>query len=172
MNTKTMTRMGFLLALATLLSLIPAYKMLNGGSVTFGSMLPVVLIGYYYGPKYGLLGGFIYGLIQYVTGPYFFSVAQVIIDYGFAFTALGLGSFITTKSKYRLYIVYFIGVLGRFIFACISGYVFFGEYAPEGVSTLYYTLTYNASYIVPEFLITLVIIIPVLKKYIDKYLNA
>ena len=51
-----------------------------------------------------------------------------------------------------------MGVIGRYIFAVISGVVFFGAYAPEGTPAIVYSLGYNATYIVPEAIVTLIII--------------
>ena len=51
-----------------------------------------------------------------------------------------------------------VGVFGRFIFSTISGIVFFASYAPEGMNPILYSLGYQASYLVPEAVITLIII--------------
>ena len=43
--------------------------------------------------------------------------------------------------------------------------MFFGHYAPEGTPAIIYSLTYNATYIVPEAIATIVIIsIPAVNK--------
>ncbi len=172
MDTKILTRTAFLICLGVILSYIKVFEMPQGGSVTAASMLPIILIGYYYGPKYGLLGGFIYGLISLILGGSIYSIPQALIDYIFASTALGLGSFVTKDSKFRIYIVYTIGVIGLYFFTTLSGYVFFAEYAPEGMNPLVYSLSYNASYLIPEYIFTVVIIIPFFKRYIDRFLKA
>ncbi len=169
MQTKFLTYTAFLVCIATILSFIVFTKLPFGGSITAFSMLPIVLIGYYFGPKIGLLGSFVYGLLQLIFNGYFFSIPQVIIDYVFAFTSLSFGSFITMKSPYRLPIVYTVGVLFRYIFACISGYIFFAEYVTEGLTLIEYTLLYNASYILPEYILTIILIsTPLFKKTINK----
>lgn len=58
----------------------------------------------------------------------------------------------------ELQIGYVVGVFGRFIFSTISGIVFFASYAPEGMNPILYSLGYQASYLVPEAVITLIII--------------
>lgn len=62
------------------------------------------------------------------------------------------------KKKFGLQIGYIVGVIGRFIFASVSGVVFFASYAPEGMHPLLYSVGYQASYLVPEAVITLIII--------------
>ena len=54
---------------------------------------------------------------------------------------------------------YVLAVFGRFCFATISGWIFFGEYAWEGWNALAYSLVYNAIYIFAEAAITIVLLI-------------
>lgn len=128
-----------------------------GGSVTLFSMLFIVLIGYWYGPYVGIMTAVAYGLLQFVTEPIFYTIPQMLIDYPCAFGALGLAGFFAGK-KHGLQIGYLAGVLGRYVFAVISGVVFFGAYAPEGTPAIVYSLGYNATYLVPEAVITLIVI--------------
>ena len=54
MKTKKLVTTAMLLAMAVLLSLVQVLKLPFGGSVTLVSMLPVVLIAYMFGTKWGL----------------------------------------------------------------------------------------------------------------------
>ena len=147
---------GVCIALAFVLSFIKLFSAPLGGSVTLCSMFFICIIGYLYGWKYSLTAALAYGILQFVQKPEIYAPLQVIIDYGLAFTALGLSGFFRQK-KIGLYIGYLAGVTGRFIFSAISGYVFFAEYAPEGWNPLIYSIAYNASYIYIEAAITLAI---------------
>ena len=49
-------------------------------------------------------------------------------------------------------------MIGRFFFATLSGVIFFGMWAPEGMHPLLYSVLYNGSYLGMELVITLVII--------------
>ena len=127
-------------------------------------MLFIALIGYWFGPYVGLTAGFAYGLLQFIIEPIFYTLPQMLIDYPLAFGALGLSGFFCGK-KHGLQIGYIAGVIGRYIFAVLSGVVFFGAYAPEGTPAIVYSLGYNATYIVPEAIVTLIIIsIPAVAK--------
>ena len=46
-----------------------------------------------------------------------------------------------------------LAFLARFFCHIVSGVVFFASYAPAGTSPLVYSLTFNATYLVPECLI-------------------
>lgn len=133
------------------------FDMPMGGSVTLFSMLFIVLIAYWYGLKAGLMVGVAYGLLQLVIDPYIISFPQMLCDYPLAFGALGLAGIFSNK-KYGLQIGYVIAVLGRYVFAVISGVVFFADYAKEGMSPLTYSLAYNGAYLGAEAAITLVLI--------------
>ncbi len=164
LSTKQLVYAGVALALAMVCSMIKFANLPMGGSCTLCSMLFIVLIGYWYGPSVGLTTAFAYGLLQFVMEPIFYTLPQMLIDYPLAFGALGLAGFFSGK-KYGLQIGYLVGVLGRYVFAVISGVVFFGAYAPEGTPAIIYSLTYNATYLVPEAIATLIIIsIPAVAK--------
>ena len=78
------------IALSFVLSCIRLYRMPTGGSVTLGSMLPLMLFSVSYGVGPGLLAGLAYGLLQYLQGGWWLNVWQFILDYLLAFAALGL----------------------------------------------------------------------------------
>ena len=156
-TTKQLVFSAVAMALAVVTSMIKFVNLPMGGSVTLFSMLFIVLIGYWYGPSIGLMTGFAYGLLQFIMEPIFYTIPQMLLDYPLAFGALGLSGFFY-KRILGLQIGYVVGVIGRFICSTISGVVFFGSYAPEGTPALVYSLTYQASYIVPEAIITLFLI--------------
>ena len=116
--------MGIALAMVT--SYIKVWEMPMGGSVTLLSMLFICLIGYWFGPRYGLITGIAYGILQFVVDPYMVSLPQVLFDYPLAFGALGLSGFFSDK-KYGLQTGYVAGVLGRFVFSTLSGVIFFAS---------------------------------------------
>lgn len=167
-TTKQLVYAAAAIALAMVASMIKVFELPMGGSVTVMSMLFIVLIGYWYGPVVGIISGVAYGLLQFVIEPYFFTVPQVLVDYPLAFGALGLSGFFC-NSKNGLTKGYIVSVIGRFCFAFISGWIFFGAYAADyGMSAQVYSLAYNGSYIAAEAVITLVLInLPPVKKALE-----
>ncbi|MFV0467278.1 MAG: energy-coupled thiamine transporter ThiT [Lachnospiraceae bacterium] len=156
-TTKQLVYSAVAIALAMVTSMIKVFALPTGGAVTLLSMLFVVLIAYWYGPAIGILTGVAYGLLQFVLEPIFYTIPQMLVDYPLAFGALGLAGFFY-KAKNGLTIGYILGVLGRYFFAFLSGVIFFGMYAPEGMGVAVYSLLYNGSYLIPEAVITLIII--------------
>ncbi|MBR6397777.1 MAG: energy-coupled thiamine transporter ThiT [Lachnospiraceae bacterium] len=163
-NAKQLAFAAGALALAIVTSYIKLFHLPMGGSVTLFSMFFVTLIGYWYGPAVGIMAGVAYGLLQMILDPYIISLPQMLIDYPFAFGALGLSGLFSEK-KNGMIIGYIVSVFGRFVFAVLSGVIFFGMYAPEGMSPLVYSVSYNGAYLAAEAAITIILLcVPAVKK--------
>lgn len=167
-SAKQLTFSAMAIALAMVTSMLKLGDLPFGGSITLCSMLFIVLIGNWYGLGVGLTSALAYGILQLVVDPYIISLPQMLIDYLFAFGALGLAG-VFCKSKNGLIKGYILGILGRFVFATLSGYIFFPTFMPEYFnSPLIYSLCYNAAYIVPEAILTLALIsLPAVRKALD-----
>ena len=158
LSVKQLVFCAMAMALAVVTSNIKIWRMPMGGSITLLSMLFISLIGYWYGLRTGLLTAIAYGLLQLVIDPYIISLPQLFFDYIFAFGALGLSG-LFSNSKNGLYKGYAASVIGRFIFAFISGVAFFGSSAAGyGMSVPVYSICYNGAYIGAEAVITFVIL--------------
>ena len=171
MSTKQLVFCAVALALAYLTSYIKLFEMPWGGSVTLFSMLFIVLIANWYGPKTGLLVGLAYGIIQFIQEPYVLSFFQVCCDYILAFAALGVAGFFA-KSKYGLVKGYIVAVLARGVFHALGGYLYWMDYMPDNFPQSLksiYPIAYNYSYILPEMIITIVVIlIPAVAKGLNR----
>lgn len=156
------------IALGTVLSNIKVFHFPTGGSITLLSMLIIALPGYWFGLGAGIVTGVAYGVLQLVIDPYVLYPMQLVVDYLLAFGALGLSG-IFSRSKNGPLKGYCAGVLGRYVFAVISGWIFFGSYAWEGWGALPYSLAYNAIYIFAEAAVTIIILLlPPVKKAFGK----
>ena len=156
------------IALGTILSNIKLFHFPTGGSITLLSMLVVCLPGYWFGLGVGLLTGVAYGILQMLIDPYILYPAQLVVDYLLAFGALGLSGLFSkpdTKTKNALVKAYLLAVVGRYAFAVLSGWIFFGSYAWDGWGALPYSLAYNGAYIFAAGIITILVLqIPAVRK--------
>lgn len=150
-------RIGIALALATILKMLRLYHFPQGGSITLGSMVPIIFIAFLYGPQVGCLTGFLYGIITLIMDPYILHPVQVLFDYPLPFMCLGVTGFFK-DNKYQRYLGVILAVFLRFVCHFISGVAFFASSAPEGVSPALYSLAVNGPMIGIEGLICLVII--------------
>lgn len=166
-SAKQLTFSAMAIALAMVTSMLKLWEMPMGGSVTLLSMLFITLIGNWYGFGVGLTTALAYGILQLVIDPYIISFPQMLIDYVLAFGALGLAG-VFWKSKHGLIKGYLLGVFGRFLFATLSGYIFFPTFMPEFFdSALVYSVCYNGAYIGAEAALTLIVLTlpPVIKAF-------
>ena len=73
-NTQKLTTSAIMLALATALAMvcaiIPFLNLPFGGGYTVASMLPIVIVSYMYGVKWGMFTSAVYALIQIVLDLY------------------------------------------------------------------------------------------------------
>ncbi|MBO3802898.1 MAG: energy-coupled thiamine transporter ThiT [Candidatus Brockarchaeota archaeon] len=156
LQTRTIAEMSGAIALSTVLSFVKIFRLPQGGSVTAGSMIPILWFALRKGTKLGCVAGALYGLVRlflpypgYVVNP-----VQGLLDYPIAFGALGLAGFF---KKYRMAGAA-AGIAGRFVAHFLSGIVFFSEYAPEGMSPVLYSAIYNGSYLGVEIVVSAIII--------------
>jgi thiamine transporter len=167
-STKQLAFCGISMALALATSYLEVYSFPFGGSVTLMSMLFICFIGYLYGAKVSIPVAIAYGILQLIIKPQIYFPLQIIIDYPLAFGALGLAGFFS-KSRHGLVKGYIVGIVGRWVVASISGYIFFAEYAWEGWHPLPYTLAYNGAYIFTEGVVTIILLLlPVVYKAFDE----
>lgn len=158
-------------ALAYVTSFIKVFKMPYGGSVTLMSMLFIVLVGYWYGVKAGVLVGFAYGILQFLQEPYFLSLFQVCCDYVLAFAALGLAGLFRER-KNGLLAGYILAVLARGAFHSLGGYLYWMDYMPENFPQALrslYPIIYNYSYLLAEAAVTAAVIkIPAVEQALEQ----
>ena len=169
-NTKKLAMAGIMIALSQILSYVKVYNMPQGGSVTTGSMVPIILFSLIYGLKDGLFAALVYGLLQFILGG---GVAihplSILLDYLLGFGVLGLAGVFHTKTKYlpKALIGGLFASVMRYLMVFIAGVVVWGSYAPDTMPVWQYSLTYNGSYMVPEIILTLVVIALVYGKFYD-----
>ena len=156
---------GLMLAMATVLSMVKVLDLPYGGSITAFSALPLILVAYRHGVWQGVFTAFAHALIQLMLGANTLSyatspgaaVAIVVLDYLLAFTALGLGGIFRRRCESQgtalvLGALLTCGV--RYLCHVIAGCtVWAGLSIPDGAA-LIYSLAYNATYMIPETIVT------------------
>ena len=153
-STRILSETVVFVALATALSFVILFALPQGGSVTAGSMVPILWLSLRRGPKIGLFAATVYGLVQLAVMPQVYFPVQVLLDYPLAFGVLGLAGFFQKRALVGVV----IGVAGRFVLHTVSGAVFFAAFAPPGLNPWVYSVLYNGSYLVPEMAISLFIV--------------
>ena len=149
---KRLTESAMLIAVAIVLEFLSKMfipEMAFGGQLTIVSMLPIVLISYRHGMKWGFIAAFTYALLEMALGaktvsaaflPGSFGDGRMIgsallmcgLDYVAAFTVLGLGGIFRNRIQNRgsaLACGALVALGARYICHILSGYILFAGYA-------------------------------------------
>jgi thiamine transporter len=180
LSTRVLAEAIIMVALSTVLFSMKLVTFPAGGEITLGSMTPIILLSLRRGPKVGVFAGIVFGMIVLELEPFIYNVPwQVLLDYPMAFGALGLsglvryrpGNWVGAASiKSRSFLVPLlgpiIGIGGRFFCHFLSGIIFFAADAPAAEGPALYSVLYNGAFLLPEFVITEVILFLLLQRNI------
>ena len=166
---REMAEIGMLAALGVILNLpfLRIQVQASGGSIDF-AMVPLFVLAYRHGFLKGFFGcGIIYGLIACLSDQY--GIITYPLDYLMAFGSISLAGlfsklafpanytvknvwldrFFLTKNKLFFLLSIFVAVFARFTFHVISGIIVYE-------TSFWGSVIYNASYMLPSFIICLV----------------
>ena len=155
-----------MLALSVVLAEFAVLKLPYGGSVTLFSQLPILLVSYRYGVKWGVSAGLTLAVSQMIFGFENFSYVSgigaylilVLFDYVIAFGVLGAGGIFAKLFKNQTAALVAGGAAVsaiRFICHFISGVTIWSAYAGD-LPVWKYSLAYNGGYMLPELIITVI----------------
>ncbi len=173
-KTHVLVECGLLIAMATILGYIPIYEMPMGGSITLCSTLPLLMISYRHGWKWGVISATVHGVIQMILGfknvlyctTLLTMVGCALLDYILAYAVLGFAVVFAKGNSTKLMGVVSGAVITgllRFLCSFVSGILIWGGYAPEGTPVWIYSLMYNGSFMLPEILLTSIAAVAVLR---------
>ena len=151
-KTKQLTESAMLIAIAVVLELVGRTvipPMPFGGQLTLCAMLPIVLISWRHGVKWGLTAGFAYSLVQMALGadvvtaafqPGYFgdgtmigrALIMCLCDYVLAYSLLGLGGCFRNMGKNKgvsLMGGSLVATGARYLAHIVSGYILFSGWA-------------------------------------------
>ena len=177
-KTKVLVEGAVMVALATVLSYIRVFKLPWGGSITLLSMLPIALFSIRRGLKPGFMASFAFALIQFAQGigdglfgwglTAGMLIACIVLDYLGAFTVLGIAG-IFRKNGIAGWIAGIAIAVGlRFVCHFLSGVVIWGSFGQlwdtfYTENTWLYSFVYNACYMLPELIFTIIGAVVLLK---------
>ena len=178
-RTRMLTEGGICIAMAIALSYIKIPIGLSFGG--FGDsidlvMVPLVVFALKWGAKWGCLAGFIFGTLKYFLASGFaVSWVSIIFDYSIAYAAVGLAGLMAVKDSApgtkRSAVGALIGCVARFIIHFISGVTVYAQYMPEEfASPSLYSLFYNGTYMLPNTILCVLVVLLLAKPLRSIYL--
>lgn len=152
----TLIESGIMAALSYILNMIVLFQMPQGGSVSLGAMVPLIILSVRRGAGAGILAGAVSGLLQFILGRQFsLHPLSIFLDYIFAYALIGIVG-IFGKKKLKISVGIVVAVFLRFVSHVVSGAIVFYEYA-GAQNPWIYSIIYNGSFMLPELAITLVL---------------
>lgn len=174
---------AFFAAIAMVLDLLPSIHVTPAVSISF-AMVPIFILAFRWGFRVSFISGFLWGLLQVVTGDiYFLSFDQFLIEYFIAFAFVGFAGLFHhviqkalqqgSKLSVATWVVLavFVGSLARYFWHFVAGVIYWGDYAPEGTSAFMYSLIVNGGTMIGAAVlcsIVLVLLISASKRIIMK----
>ena len=176
-KTRKITESAIMIALSVVLSMVKIFTLPQGGSITAASMVPLLVISFRYGPKWGTFTAFVYSLVSMITGfsappvaTFMNYLLMVLLDYVLAFSCLGMASlFAKVIPGHRIVSIgfgSFIAVFIRLVCHVLSGVIIWESYAPEGMSAWVYSINYNGSYMFCEIIVSTMVMC-ILSSFLD-----
>ncbi len=167
-NTKRLVESAILIALGTVLSLFSfSGPWALGGGITICSMLPLVILAQRYGTKWGVFSALVYAVLQMILGfsnvqyaqNIWQAIAIILLDYILAFGVIGFSAAFNGIIKNRpvsIAVGTVVTLLGRLACHFLSGWLIWEVMWPNelGWAAPLWSIAYNASYMIPEILIT------------------
>jgi thiamine transporter len=149
-----MIEASFFAAFALILDLLPSIKLSPNISISF-AMVPILIIAFRWGFLAATTSGFLWGMLQIAMGDaYILTPLQGIIEYFLAFASIGVAgifmkrvqvALVENKRKALQWIVLatLVGSAARYTWHFIAGFLFWSEYAPDGMSPFLFSLGVN-----------------------------
>ena len=157
-NTRALVYGAVAVALSFALSYARLFRMPQGGSITFASVLPLMIYCAMFGTRRGVLVCLVYGTLQALQDPYILHPMQFLLDYPLAYGLVGVSGFFYEKKLFKSNrIINFLlgGIVAVSLrYAChvCSGVFAFADYfywdselMNTYATTAAYSLAYNAS---------------------------
>lgn len=162
-DTRSIVYGAISIALSFALSYARIFKLPQGGSVTFASLLPLMIYCCMFGTRRGLIVCTIYGVLQALQDPYIIHPMQFLLDYPLAFGLIGVSGIFMEKGvfKDKKVVAFLLGgviaVVLRYACHVCSGVFAFADYADldKYDTAIAYSLAYN-SFAFVDMLIALV----------------
>ena len=162
-KTRMIAEGGMAIAIAFVLNFIVLFHMPQGGSVKAASMVPLMFYAYRWGGKSGLTVSIVYGIVDFLLGfKYTIHSLSILLDYIVGYGIIGICGYFK-DTTIGLFSGSLLAMVLRWCSTVVSGAVVFASYAPEGQNPWIYSMIYNASYMIPNAIINIAVLMIVYK---------
>lgn len=179
-RTKILAQVVVFSALAGGLYAVRIWTLPYGGSITLGSMVPVMWLSIRRGIKIGFIAGVVYGILAFTidivlvgAGNIIATPVQAVLEYPVAFGVIGLTGMFHRRTVTFIVAGEAIAVFIRFSIHVFAGYIFWVYvYAFPPQFGLWYPVVYNGGFLAVEFTISTFILVALVKRKALEYVFA
>lgn len=152
-----MIEASFFAAFAIILDFLPSIKLSPSISIS-AAMIPIFILAFRWGFKVSFIAGLLWGILQIAMGDAWIATPlQAFIEYFVAFACIGFAGLFFRPIQNQLrsgnkkkalgwvVLAVFAGSLARYFWHFIAGVLFFGSYAPEGMSPVLFSFLANGA---------------------------
>ena len=158
-KTRMIAEAGVAIAIAQVLSFITLFHMPQGGSIKAASLVPLMIFAYRWGGTRGIWAGVVYGVLHFLLGfKSSIHYLSIILDYLVAYGAIGVCGYFKDNIT-GLVSGSIVAIVLRWFASVTSGAVVFASYAPQGQNPWIYSMIYNASYMVPDGILNIIVLL-------------
>ena len=158
-KTRMIAEAGVAIAIAQVLSFITLFHMPQGGSIKAASLVPLMIFAYRWGGTRGIWAGVVYGVLHFLLGfKSSIHYLSIILDYLVAYGAIGVCGYFKDNIT-GLVSGSIVAIALRWFASVTSGAVVFASYAPQGQNPWIYSMIYNASYMVPDGILNIIVLL-------------
>lgn len=151
-DTRAIVYGAIAIALSFALSYARLFRLPQGGSITFASLLPLMVYCCMFGTRRGIIVCLVYGTLQALQDPYIIHPMQFLLDYPLAFGLIGVSGIFMEKGVFKNKRIFafllggILAVLLRYLCHAMTGVFAFASYADvESYGTVAaYSFAYNA----------------------------
>lgn len=172
-STKILAEIIVFSALSGILYAIRPFSLPYGGTVTLGSMVPVMWLSIRRGVRVGIISGIIFGVLALFIDMLLVGAAniivspvQAILEYPAAFGVLGITGIFHRMSLGFVVTGTGISVFLRFLIHYLVGvYIWFTIYEfPLEWGRYFWPAVYNGSFLIVEFIISAILLVVLVKR--------
>jgi len=158
-KTRMIAEAGVAIAIAQVLSFITLFHMPQGGSIKAASLVPLMIFAYRWGGTRGIWAGVVYGVLHFLLGfKSSIHYLSIILDYLVAYGAIGVCGYFKDNMT-GLVSGSIVAIALRWFTSVTSGAVVFASYAPQGQNPWIYSMIYNASYMIPDGILNIIVLL-------------
>lgn len=171
LNVRVLVEAAIFATVAIVLSLLPTNI---GSSLTISlGMIPLTLFALKRGFWPAILSGLNWGLLHFVIGnAYILDPLQAFVEYILAFAFGGFAGLYANvfqnnsqRGKYYVILATLVGTLARFFWHFVAGFIYWGQYAPEGWSPVIFSLIFNGASVILTSGISAIVLVILFQRY-------